>query len=73
MQPLKTHLTVAERGGDTFLIQRELGSALRQSFGSAADEPVPSTMALLLVRLAFAEVVRTAAENELGERAARSE
>jgi hypothetical protein len=30
-------------------------------------------MALLLVRLAFAEVVRTAAENELGERAARSE
>lgn len=59
MRPTHTNFGASDRMRDEILIQREIGNALRRSFGSVAQEPIPSAMALLLMQLAFAEVVRT--------------
>jgi hypothetical protein len=49
------------------VIQREVGVALRLSFVAVTREPVPERMALLLLRLALAESLRLAAEEDEAE------
>jgi hypothetical protein len=51
----------------SLVIQREVGIALRLSFEAVAREPVPERMALLLLRLALAESLRLAAEEDEAE------
>ncbi len=48
-------------------ILQQLGSALRGSFEATTEEPLPQEMGLLLLRLAFAEVVKRAAAEEARE------
>jgi hypothetical protein len=55
------HLEVAE---DWLLIQSAVGDALRVSMAQAESEPLPGCFALLLLRLAFAEVIRDLAREE---------
>ncbi|WP_442754582.1 hypothetical protein ACNHKD_16550 [Methylocystis sp. JAN1] len=43
----------------------KLGQTLRASFETMTEEPIPREMALLLLRLAFAEIVYSAASEEL--------
>ncbi len=45
----------------------ELGRTLRGSFDSLAEEALPEEMGLLLLRLALAEVLKRAAEEEARE------
>ena len=51
---------------DALLIQRMLGDALRLSLARIAKEPLPSEIALLLVRLAVAEVLGSLTDYERG-------
>jgi hypothetical protein len=53
--------------GVSVVIQREVGVALRLSFEAVTREPVPERMALLLLRLALAESLRLAAEEDEAE------
>ncbi|WP_442756692.1 hypothetical protein ACNHKD_08885 [Methylocystis sp. JAN1] len=62
MQPAKRKI-LRERG-DALLVMHELGSALRRSLGPTEKESLPPTMAMLLMQLALAEVVRTVADDE---------
>lgn len=48
----------------SLVIQREVGMALRLSFESVTREPLPERMALLLLRLALAESLGIAAEED---------
>ena len=48
----------------SLVIQREVGMALRQSFKAATREPLPQQIALLLLRLALAESLQTAVEED---------
>ncbi|MBI1980492.1 MAG: hypothetical protein HYS63_02810 [Methylocystis sp.] len=45
-------------------VQREVGIALRLSFEAVTREPLPERMALLLLRLALAESLGLAAEED---------
>lgn len=47
----------------------QLGSSIRLSFESATQEALPEEMGLLLLRLALAEVLKRAAEEEARESA----
>lgn len=51
----------------SLVIQREVGMALRLSFEAATREPLPERMALLLLRLALAESLGLAAEEDEAE------
>ncbi|MBM3562814.1 MAG: hypothetical protein FJX48_06600 [Alphaproteobacteria bacterium] len=51
----------------SLVIQREVGMALRLSFEAATREPLPERMALLLLRLALAESLGIAAEEDEAE------
>ncbi len=46
------------------VIQREVGIALRLSFEAVTSDPLPERMALLLLRLALAESLGLAAEED---------
>lgn len=46
------------------LIQREIGLALRQSFEAMMLDPLPSQIAMLLMQLALAEMMRGIADEE---------
>jgi hypothetical protein len=48
----------------SLVIQREVGTALRQSFKAATREPLPQQIALLLLRLALAESLQAAVEED---------
>ncbi len=48
----------------SLVIQREVGIALRLSFEAVTSDPLPERMALLLLRLALAESLGLAAEEE---------
>ncbi|MGJ0395797.1 MAG: hypothetical protein ACR65U_06210 [Methylocystis sp.] len=48
----------------SLVIQREVGMALRLSFQSVTRAPLPERMALLLLRLALAESLGLAPEEE---------
>lgn len=47
-----------------FRIQREVGIALRLSFETMTSEPLPEQMTLLLLRLALAQAMRMASEDD---------
>jgi hypothetical protein len=49
---------------DALLVMHELGSALRRSWRPTEKEPLPPSMALLLMQLALAEVVHAATTEE---------
>lgn len=49
---------------DWHLIQVAIGEALRRSVEEVTQEPLPDAVALLLVRLAFAEVIDRVAFDE---------
>jgi len=49
------------------VVFREVGIALRLSFEAVTREPVPEQMAMLLLRLALAESLRLAAEEDQAE------
>ncbi|MFO1123870.1 MAG: hypothetical protein U1E25_00310 [Methylocystis sp.] len=51
----------------SLVIQREVGMALRLSFEAATREPLPERMALLLLRLALAETLGLAPEEDEAE------
>jgi hypothetical protein len=55
MQPI---ISIYEEDEQALLIQREVGTALRLSFDEATCEPLPTKMALLLLRLALAQSPR---------------
>lgn len=46
------------------LILDELGQTLRASFDAPTEEPIPGKMALLLLRIAFAQALERIAEEE---------
>ena len=48
----------------SLVIQRQVGMALRLSFEAVTREPLPERMAILLLRLALAESVRRAVEED---------
>lgn len=48
----------------SLVVQREVGIALRLSFEAVTCEPLPERMALLLLRLALAESLGLAAEDD---------
>ena len=48
----------------SLIIQREVGMALRLSFKAATREPLPQQIALLLLRLALAESLQAAVEQD---------
>jgi hypothetical protein len=52
---------------DTSLVLQHLGAALRLSLETTQTEPLPAEMGLLALRLAFAEVLKNAAELEAQE------
>lgn len=52
----------------SLLIEREVGMALRLSLEAATREPLSGQMALLLLRLALAEALQAAVENDSVER-----
>jgi hypothetical protein len=56
--------SASEETHDAVLILHELGDALRRSLGPSDNEVLPPAMALLLMQLALAEVVRAAVEQE---------
>jgi hypothetical protein len=49
---------------EAYLVHCELTKLLHLSLDASIHEPLPSNIALLLVRLAFAEGVRNVAEQE---------
>jgi hypothetical protein len=49
---------------DSLVIQRQVGVALRLSFEAATREPLPEQMAMLLLRLALAESLNAAVEED---------
>ena len=51
----------------SLMMQREVGIALRLSFEAVTREPLPEQMVLLLLRLALAESLGLAAEDEQGD------
>jgi hypothetical protein len=51
----------------SLVIQREVGMALRLSFEAVIREPLPEQMVLLLLRLALAESLGLAAEEDQAE------
>lgn len=57
-EPPTISLTHEEEWQALLMIEREVGKALRLSFGSIAQEPLPEQMTILLLRLALAESVR---------------
>jgi hypothetical protein len=56
-----------EEARATLSVLQELGSSLRLSFEAATRESLPEEMGLLLLRLALAEVLKRAAEEEACE------
>jgi hypothetical protein len=62
MQPADRKVLQETR--DAILVMHELGYALRRSLGPTEYESLPPSMALLLMQLALAEVVRTASDEE---------
>lgn len=48
----------------SLVFQREVGKALRRSFKATTREPLPEQIALLLLRLALAESLRPAVEED---------
>jgi hypothetical protein len=52
----------------SLVIQREVGMALRRSFKAAARERLPEQIALLLLRLALAESLEAAVEEDENKR-----
>lgn len=48
----------------SFLIQREVGKALRSSLDAVTREPLSEQIVLLLLRLALSEALRAAVEEE---------
>lgn len=50
---------------DWLPIQEAIGDALRNSLDQVTQDPLPGSVALLLVRLAFAEVVQDIALEEI--------
>ncbi len=65
MRPLVA-LNDNEANDALLILQRTLGEAVRLSYSRMISEPVPSHFALLLVRLAAAEVLRSGPEDECG-------
>lgn len=63
MPPEKSIQTV-DATEDWFLVQSAVGDALRVSMAQAEGEPLPGCFALLLLRLAFAELIRDIARQE---------
>jgi hypothetical protein len=62
MQPL---ISIDEEDEQArLMIQREAGLALRLSFDAVTCEPLPASMALLLLRLALAQSLRIGFEQE---------
>jgi hypothetical protein len=49
------------------VIRRDVGMALRMSFEAVTREPLPERMAILLLRLALAESLRLAVEEDQAE------
>lgn len=64
MRPLKNQLASPEEASAATDIPLELQIAIRLSFEAVTDEPLPRDMALLLLRLALAELVRSARRQE---------
>jgi hypothetical protein len=62
MGPVKR--TALRETRDAILVMHELGDALRGSLGPTVNESMPPSMAMLLMQLALAEVMRTASEDE---------
>jgi hypothetical protein len=56
--------SIEEEDAQLRLIQRELGKALRVSVNEVTCEPLPGKIALLLLRLALAQFLRTYVEQE---------
>jgi hypothetical protein len=50
---------------DWLFIQHAIGDALRNSVEQVAEEPLPGAVALLLVRLAFAEILQGVAVEKI--------
>jgi hypothetical protein len=56
---------IPEQSAETpMLVQREVGRALRLSFESVTREPLSEQIVLLLLRMALAEALRVAVEED---------
>ncbi len=53
-----------EASDDWLLIEEAVGDAVRASMNDVTEEPLPGCLALLLLRIAFAELVRDIARRE---------
>ncbi|WP_363347443.1 hypothetical protein [Methylocystis echinoides] len=62
----KLSLVAQTESSDALVIQHALGVALRFSHARIAEEALPRDFALLLMRLALAEVVKSTPEDEGG-------
>lgn len=65
--PTRVRSEVAQ---EMLVIQQEIGAAMRLSYQSITIEPLPEEIAMLLMRMAMAEVLRNAVEEELAQPAA---
>ena len=65
MRPSDNELPTSEDPQDALLVLAELGKALRLSLDAEILEPLPTEICSRLMRLAFAGVVRDAADDEL--------
>ncbi len=60
MRPTQAKLIAFDEARDQLLVQRELEKALRRSYEDVIYEPLSEAIALLLMRVAFAEMLRSA-------------
>lgn len=64
MRPLSSQLAAPQEASAATVIPRELQLAIRLSFEAVTQEPLPREIALLLLRLALAELLRSGGEHE---------
>lgn len=70
MQTKKGMLAETEETHDAMLTLQEMGRSIAFSYATVMAEPLPKEMASLLLRLALAEAMRGAAEEEMRENGA---
>ncbi|WP_424362917.1 hypothetical protein [Methylocystis parvus] len=71
MRPLESQLASSKESSAATAIPPELQIAIRLSFEAVTEEPLPREMALLLLRLALAELMRSAGGRETFQSAHR--
>jgi hypothetical protein len=67
MHPPDRYLASPKEASAATAIPMELQIAIRLSFEAVTEEPLPRDMALLLLRLALAELVRSSGRQEAGD------